>query len=250
MSPMQDPIYRELRRCLQEDRLAALATVVEGPGAGRQMLLRPSGDSVGELGHPALEETARDAAQTVFRSFGAERAEVANVEMDDETGTSVLFVEAHPPAPKLVIVGAVHTAIPLVSFAKELGFRTCVVDPRSVFATPERFAHADELVKEWPQKALPRIGLNEGTFVAVLSHDDKFDVPALEIALQHPVRYVGALGSKRTHARRVETLKERGVSDEAIARIHAPIGLDLGGRRPEEIALSIAAEMVRVHHGG
>lgn len=254
MDPMQDSIYREFRRCLQEDRLAALATVVEGPGTGRQMLLRPSGDSVGELGHPALEEAARDAAETVFRSFGAERAEVENVEIGDggagEIGTSVLFVEAHPPAPKLVIVGAVHTAIPLVTFAKELGFRAYVVDPRSVFATPERFAHADELIKEWPQEALPRIGLNEGTFVAVLSHDDKFDVPALEIALEHPVRYVGALGSKRTHARRVVTLKERGVSDQAIARIHAPIGLDLGGRRPEEIALSIAAEMVRVHHGG
>lgn len=250
MGPMQGEIYRELRRCLQEDRLAALVTVVEGPGAGRQMLLCPSGGSMGDLGHPTLEETARDAAETVFRSFGSERAEVENVEIGDEIGTSVLFVEAHPPAFKLVIVGAVHTAIPLVTFAKELGFRTYVVDPRSVFATPERFAHADELLKEWPQEALPRIGLHEGTFVAVLSHDDKFDVPALEIALRHPVRYVGALGSKRTHARRVETLKERGVSEEAIARIHAPIGVDLGGRRPEEIALAIAAEIVRVHHGG
>jgi len=250
MGRMQDSIYHELRRCLQEDRLAALATVVEGPGAGRQLLLRPSGETVGELGHPALEEAARDAAEAVFRSYGSKRAQIENVEIEGERGTSVLFVEAHPPSPKLVIVGAVHTAIPLVDFARELGFRTYVVDPRSVFATPERFAHADELVKEWPQEALPRIGLTEGTYVAVLSHDDKFDVPALEIALQHPVRYVGALGSKKTHARRVEALQERGVSDEALGRIHAPIGLDLGGRRPEEIALAIAAEMVRVGHGG
>lgn len=238
---MQGPIYRELRRCLQEDRLAALATVVEGPGTGRQMLLFPSGQRVGELGDEALESAVADAAETVFRSFGSERVESAG---------SVVFVEAHPPAPKLVIVGAVHTAIPLVTFAKELGFRTYVVDPRSVFATPERFAHADELIKDWPQDALPRIGLTEGTFIAVLSHDDKFDVPALEIALRHPVRYIGALGSKKTHARRVRTLQENGISDDALARIHSPIGLDLGGRRPEEIALAIIAEMVQIGHTG
>lgn len=246
MEPMQASIYRELRRCLEEDRLVALATVVEGPGAGEQLLLRTSGETVGELGSPEMEEAARKAAGTVFRTFGAERVVVRAEGVDD----SVLFVEAHPPASKLVIIGAVHTAVALVAFAKELGFRTFVVDPRSVFATPERFAHADELVKDWPQDALPEIGLDEGTFVAVLSHDDKFDVPALEIALRHPVRYVGALGSRRTHARRVEKLRELGVSDQALERIHAPIGLDLGGRRPEEIALAIAAEMVRVHHGG
>lgn len=238
---MNETVYQQLRRCLEEDRLVALATVVEGPGTGKQALLFPSGERVGGLDHPSLEQAAADAAETVFRSFGSERVEAKG---------SVVFVEAHPPAPKLVVVGAVHTAIPLVTFANELGFRTYVVDPRSVFATPERFAHATELIREWPQDALPRIGLNEGTFVAVLSHDDKFDVPALEIVLQHSVRYVGALGSKKTHARRVKTLQERGVSDEALARIHAPIGIDLGGRRPEEIAVSIVAEMVRVAHGG
>jgi xanthine dehydrogenase accessory factor len=238
---MHGPIYQQLHRSLEEDRLAALATIVEGPGVGKQVLLYPSGERVGGLENPALEEAVADAAETVFRSFGTERVEADG---------SVVFVEAHPPAPKLVIVGAVHTAISLVTFANELGFRTYVVDPRSVFATPERFAHATELIREWPQDALPRIGLNEGTFVAVLSHDDKFDVPALEIVLRHPVRYVGALGSKKTHARRVKTLKERGISDEALARIHSPIGIDLGGRRPEEIAVSIVAEMVREGHGG
>jgi xanthine dehydrogenase accessory factor len=237
-------IYRRLKRCLAEERLAALATVIEGPGAGSQLLLEPGGETIGELGSEALEAAAREAAEAVLRSFGTERRSV-----ETERGKVELFVEAHAPAPKLVLVGAVHTAVHLVTFAKELGYRTFVVDPRSVFASPERFGHADELLREWPQEALPKIGLTEATCLAVLSHDEKFDVPALALALRSPARYLGALGSKKTHARRLGTLRSEGFTDEELARIHAPIGLDLGGRRPEEIALAVMAEIVAVGHG-
>ena len=137
----------------------------------------------------------------------------------------------------------------LIHFANRLGFRTLVIDPRTAFATPERFAHADELIAEWPQEALARVKLDAATYVAVLSHDLKIDTPALVAALDSPARYIAALGSKKTHAKRVAALREAGVADEAIGRIRSPIGLDLGGRRAEEIALSVIAEIVAASHG-
>jgi xanthine dehydrogenase accessory factor len=123
------------------------------------------------------------------------------------------------------------------------------VDARSVFATPERFAHADELILRWPAKALAEMKLDESSYVVVLTHDEKLDNPALKIALESPARYIGALGSPKTHAKRIARLKAEGVSDEQLQRIHAPIGLDIGAERPEEIALSIMAEIVAVSHG-
>ncbi len=188
-------------------------------------------------------------ARELFVAFRSERFEL---EAGGETlaGEPLdVFLEIHAPRPKLVIVGAVHVAIPLVTFAKTLGFRTHVVDPRSAFATPERFAHADELLTLWPDEALERIGLNETTYLALLSHDLKLDVPALEIALPSPARYIGALGSKKTHQKRLKALTETGVSPELQARIHNPIGFDLGGRRAEEMAVAILAEIVAVSHG-
>ena len=156
-----------------------------------------------------------------------------------------VFVDVFPPPPQLVIVGAVHIAIPLVTFAKALGFRTIVVDARRAFATPERFAHADQLLIGWPGDILPTLNLNESTCLVTLTHDEKLDNPALLVALNSPVRYIGALGSKRTHASRAAALQAEGTTDEQIARIHAPIGLDLGGRRPEEIAVAIVAQIVQ-----
>lgn len=148
-------------------------------------------------------------------------------------------------------MGAVHAAMSLVRLAREMGFETVVVDPRAAFATEERFPEADRLLVAWPGEVLgTEVPLDESTSLATLSHDPKIDLPALEAALASPCRYVGALGSSRTHAKRVKALEERGVAAEAIARIHSPIGLDLGGRRAEEIALSVIAEVVAVRHGG
>lgn len=236
---MRADLYAELERCLEEEELVALATVVDGPGAGRQMLVWPDGRTLGDLGSKELQRDVVELAGGLFPNRSGR----------ETFGDADVFVEVLAPPPKLVIVGAVHVAIPLVTFANTLGFRTVVVDPRTAFANPERFPHADELIFEWPDEALPRIGLNESTYVAVLSHDLKLDLPAIEIALRSPARYIGALGSSRTHAKRIEPLKEKGFPDEEIARIHAPIGLDLGGRRAEEIALSVIAEVTAVRHG-
>ena len=137
----------------------------------------------------------------------------------------------------------------LITLAGMLGFHTTVVDPRTAFATPERFAHADRLLPDWPQEVLSTSDFNESTCVVALSHDEKLDNPVLKLALESPCRYVGALGSRKTHARRSASLKEMGVSNEQLSRIHSPIGLDLGGRRPEEIALAIMAQIIAVRNG-
>ncbi len=241
---MKPEIYGHLRRSLDEERLVAMATVVAGPGLGEQMLFWPDGSCFGDVGPRELEKHVEDLVAESFRSFASVRRTLTATGEDVE-----IFVEVHPPRPKLIIVGAVHVAIPLVDFAKALGLRTIVVDPRTAFATPERFPHVDELDTRWPDEALEAIGVNENTFIALLSHDLKLDIPALEFVLPEPVRYVGALGSKKTHGKRVAALQERGFSDDAIAKIHNPIGLNLGGRRAEEIAVAVIAEMVAVSHG-
>ena len=132
----------------------------------------------------------------------------------------------------------------LVTFGKTLGYHTVVIDPRTAFATSARFAHADRLVAGWPDTVLPTLGIDEATCVAVLTHDEKIDDPALAFVCRSPARYIGALGSRRTHAARVERLLQAGLRADEVARIHAPIGLNIGARRPEEIALAIMAEIV------
>ena len=242
---MKLELWRELERAIDGEELVAVATVVAGPLTGRQLLLRPAGKGSGGLGSEELDRAAARLAREAFADFAGRRAAV---EVDG--GAAEIFLDVHPPQPKLLVVGAVHVAIPLVTFARRMGFRTVVIDPRTAFATRERFAEADELIREWPAEAMAATGLNEATYVAVLSHDLKIDLPALEAALRSPARYIGALGSRKTHAKRVAALTESGFTAEEIARIHSPIGLDLGGgRRAEEIALSVIAEVVRASHG-
>ncbi len=251
-----DGVFKALSLALREDRLAALATVVGGPAPflGRRLLLGADGAVVdgavvdgavaGSLADPRLEAEIRRRALTRFADLSCERfaLEIEGASLD-------VFLEVLAPRKKLVIIGAVHVAIPLVRFARELGFRTHVIDPRSAFATPERFPHADELTTEWPDEALERLGLDESTYLVLLSHDLKLDVPALERALPSPVRYIGALGSKKTHQKRLAALAETGIDAALASRIHNPIGLPLGGRRAEEMAVSILAELVAVSHG-
>ena len=264
---MLSEVYELLKGCLEADRLAALATVVDGPGRGRQLLIAPAvGEApavrAGDLGSGELERQVEATMAEALASFASRRASFASADgevdvpaqgsgrdLPPEAGIWDIFVEVHPPRPKLIVVGAVHVAAALVGFAKTLGFRTVVVDPRTAFATPERFAHADELRTDWPDAALRALGIDQNTYLALLSHDLKLDLPALEVALDSPARYVGALGSKKTHGKRMAALEEKGFSAAAIARIHNPIGLDLGGRRAEEIAVAIVAEMIAVNHG-
>lgn len=244
MAHIVDHVYESLKRSLEEEKLVALATVIAGPGLGNKLLIWPDGLTEGDLGTADLNARVVHYSAELLADQRSERASF------DVVGETVeVFIDVYPPPPKLIIVGAVHIAIPLVTFAKELGFRTVVVDARSVFATEERFSHADELIIKWPATALHEMDLDMGTYIVVLSHDEKLDVPALKVVLESPVRYIGVLGSRRTHAQRVEKLKDQGVTDEQLGRMHAPIGLDIGAQRPEEIAMSIIAEIVAVSHG-
>jgi xanthine dehydrogenase accessory factor len=160
-----------------------------------------------------------------------------------------VFLEVFPRQPRLIIVGAVHIAAALVPLAKALGFYTIVADGRAPFLTRERFPEADELILGYPEVAFHQAPIDRGTYVCILSHDPKFDEPALEIALRSPAAYIGAIGSKKTQAIRREKLLGSGMTAEQVARLHGPIGLDLGGRAPAEIALSILAEMTAVRYG-
>jgi len=241
---MRAAIYKVLRDSLDAGELVTFATVLAGPGLGNQLVVWPAGQTRGDLGGPRLNQRAAIHAQQAMRGSFSKRAS-----FDTEQGAVEVFFELLPPADRLVIVGAVHVAIPLCEFACRMDFRTIVVDPRAAFATAERFAAADEILDDWPDVALRQLGIDESTYIVLLSHDPKLDMAALEIALRSPAPYVGALGSKKTAQKRRVALEEAGFSADEIDRIHAPIGLDLGGRKAEEIALSVMAEIVAVKHG-
>ncbi len=237
VAPLDPAVFEAQARALDAERLAVSATVVRGPEnlLGRTRL-RVEGAAPSGAIDPALDAAA-DAAIAEART--------RRVEATSQAGEACeLFVEAIRPAPTLVIVGGVHIAIALTELARTLGFRTVVVDPRTAFGNAERFPAADKLAIEWPAKALEGLGLNASTAVAVLSHDPKLDDPALIAALPSSAFYVGALGSKRTQEKRRRRLIEAGITEEQLGRLHAPIGLPLGGRAPEEIALAILAEIV------
>jgi xanthine dehydrogenase accessory factor len=166
-----------------------------------------------------------------------------------ETAGGRRFLTVSVPPPRLFLIGAVHISQALAPIARIAGYEPTVIDPRTAFATPERFPDV-RLLAEWPQDALPAIGLDRYTAVASLTHDPKVDDPALIAALKADCFYVGALGSRKTHAKRLERLAAAGLSEAEIARIHAPIGLDLGGRSPPEIAVAVMAQIVRALRGG
>ena len=163
-------------------------------------------------------------------------------------GSDQLFARAYVPSPRLLIIGAVHIAQALAPMATAAGFEVVVIDPRGAFASPERFPGV-QLSDEWPDEALGRLGLDAATALVALSHDPKLDDPALELALPSTLFYIGALGSRRTHEKRLERLRAAGLG-ELTGRIHSPIGLDLGGRSPAEIAVSILAEVIQVRYRG
>ena len=223
----------------------AVATIVEGPDAGRSIRVLDDGRVEGSLGDAAAQESARQAA---LAAIGREASGTTAIET--AAGGATLFLEVFPRQPRLVIFGGVHIAVALVPLARALGYRTIVADGRQAFLTRERFPDADDLILAWPEEAFERIGLDASCYVCILSHDPKFDEPALDLALRSPARYVGAIGSRKTQAARRERLKASGFDNEAIARVHGPIGLDLGGRQPAETALAILAEMTAVRYGG
>ncbi|MCH0571269.1 XdhC family protein [Streptomyces sp. MUM 136J] len=233
-------------------RAAALARVVRGPAdlMGRALLVRPDGSGTGGLGaHPELDRTVAAEARAFLDAGRTGVLEIG--ERGSRCGAPLtLLVESSVPPPRMIVFGAVDFASALVRVGKFLGHRVTVCDARPVFATRARFPDADEVVVEWPHKYLRRTDVDARTVLCVLTHDAKFDVPLLKLALRLPVAYVGAMGSRRTHLDRNRRLREVGVTDLELARLRSPIGLDLGARTPEETALSIAAEIVADRRGG
>jgi xanthine dehydrogenase accessory factor len=222
-----------------------VAAVIEGPGTGRSVRIHEDGRIEGSLGGTVPEAAVRTAALDALRREASTTTSIETAE-----GPASIFLEVFPRLPRLVIFGGVHIAVALVPLARALGYRTIVADGRPAFLTRERFPDADQLILGWPETAFEQIGLDASCFVCILSHDPKFDEPALQLALRSPARYIGAIGSRKTQASRREWLRASGFSDEEIARVHGPIGLELGGRQPAETALAILAEMTAVRYGG
>jgi xanthine dehydrogenase accessory factor len=234
-------LQSEFAEIAARDGRAALVTVIAGPQLGAKLLVCADGSADGGLGSPELDRAAVEAADELL---WAERSETR------EAGESTLFVDVVAPAPRLIVVGAVDYAAALCRLAKAAGWRSFVCDPRSQFATRERFPDAEEVVAAWPDEAFARLGgIDRATYIAILTHDPKLDDAALTIALRSDAAYVGAMGSRRAQAHRRERLLAAGLDEELLDRIAAPIGLDLGAVTPEETALSIMAEVVAVRNG-
>ncbi|MBS3753325.1 MAG: XdhC family protein [Anaerolineales bacterium] len=223
-----------------------LITVGPRELVGEERILLGSGDWVGGHLGKNWEEPIKERAQEFMEDRTSGTARIRAPEKDPETLTC--FFNVKEPRPTLVAVGGVHISIPLMFFADMLNFRTVVVDPRKMFANRERFPEVDHLLQTWPEEAFQEITVDSYTAVAMLTHDPKIDDPALKIALKSEAFYVGALGSKKTQEERRKRLLEAGISQKSLDRLHAPIGLDLGGRAPEEIALAVMAEIVQKLH--
>ncbi|PIM69444.1 XshC-Cox1-family protein [Streptomyces sp. JV178] len=233
-------------------RAAALARIVSGPAElrGRALLVRPDGSYDGGFGaHPELDRTVVAEARALLDAGRTGTLEIG--EQGSRCGAPLtVLVESSVPPPRMIVFGAIDFASALVRIGKFLGYHVTVCDARPVFATRTRFPEADEIVVEWPHRYLERADVDARTVLCVLTHDAKFDVPLLRLALRLPVAYVGAMGSRRTHLDRERRLRQEGVTDLELARLRSPIGLDLGARTPEETALSIASEIVAHRRGG
>ena len=240
-------LFDQLARALRADAPVALATRVDPTGAGAKLLVHADGRE-GTLGSTGLDHAVEAEArallavgETALRSFGAD-GEPVGVEAQ-------IFIQSFAPKPDMYIFGAIDFSRAMAKLGKFLGYRVTVVDARPVFATRVRLPDADEVVVAWPDEFLQRARVEERTALIVLTHDVKFDIPLLQVALRTPAGYIGAMGSRRTHANRIALLREAGVSESDLARVSAPVGLDIGARTPEETAISIAAEIVALRSG-
>jgi xanthine dehydrogenase accessory factor len=250
-----------VRDCLRAEEPVALATVIELvpredggaevlPSLGAKLVVRFEAEPMGSLGDPGLDVVvtrdtrgALDHGHSVARHYGP-HGEAGRTDV-------TVFIEVFAPPPRMIIFGAVDFTAALVRVAKVLGYHVTVCDARPVFATPARFPEADEVVADWPHRHLAKVAdrLGPADAICVLTHDHKFDIPALMGALKTKVGYLGAMGSRSTHKGRVERLRAEGVDPGDIGRIMAPIGIDIGARTPEETAVSICAEIISLRAG-
>ncbi len=246
------PIFERYAALIAADTPVALATVIDGANVGSKLLVTTDDAApVGTLGHPELDRVvARDAlaeleaARSGVRSYGPEGQTTPEDLVDQPTIR--VFVESHARPPEMWIFGAVDFTAALARVAKVLGYRVTVCDAREVFATKRRFPMADSVRVTWPTPIFEELGgeLGPRDAVCILTHDPKFDVPAVQGALATRVGYIGVMGSRTTHDKRVQRLREVGVDDSGLDRLMSPIGLDLGARTPEETAVSICAEII------
>ncbi|MGW6142249.1 XdhC family protein [Streptomyces sp. NPDC055144] len=246
------PVFAAALAAAARGETAALARVSRGPAEllGGALLVRADGSYEGGLaGGSGLE---RAVAGEVRALVAAGRTGTFDLSADGThcDADLTLFVESSVPPPRMIVFGAVDFAAALVRTGKFLGYHVTLCDARPVFATRARFPDADDIVVDWPDRYLRGTTTDERTVLCVLTHDAKFDIPLLEIALRLPVAFVGAMGSRRTHEDRDRRLREVGLTNEELAHLHSPIGLDLGARTPEETALSIAAEIIASRQGG
>lgn len=246
---LDDEILRRIAAAVRADEAIALAIRLDGEEIGANRVVRGNGeDAYGTLGTSGLDHAATAEARallaagdTLIRTFGFS---------GEPTGVDVrVFIRSFAPKPNMYIFGAIDFTRAMVHVAQDLGYRAVVIDARPVFATRQRFPHADEVIVAWPDEFLAKALVDERTAIIVLTHDTKFDVPLLLVALRTRAGYIGAMGSRRTHAERAEELRKQGVTGAELARINAPIGLDIGARTPEETAISIAAEIIALRSG-
>jgi xanthine dehydrogenase accessory factor len=248
------PEFEDVAASIERHEPVAVATVVSGPGTvGARRVIwaeRATGSlAPGEAYADRLDAAVDDDVRGMLaqgltgqRHYGRQ----GERRLDELT----VFVHSFAPPPRMLVFGAIDFAAAVARVGKFLGYHVTVCDARPVFATPKRFPEADEVVVKWPHRFLADVEIDERTVICVLTHDPKFDVPVLEIALRTPAGYIGAMGSRRTHEDRLKRLREAGLTDAELAGLRSPIGLDLGARTPEETAVSIAAELIQLRWGG
>jgi xanthine dehydrogenase accessory factor len=254
VEPISRQTFPELGEVIEDvkaGRPVAIATLISGVDDGRlgaRLIVRPE-SATGTLGSERLDDAVRDDVRGLLQQ-GSTAVVHYGPDGERRLDDIAVFVASYAPRPRMIVFGAIDFAAAVARVGSFLGYRVTVCDARPTFATKKRFPEADEVVVAWPHRYLAQTDVDERTVVCVLTHDPKFDVPLLEIALKLPLAYLGAMGSRRTNDDRAHRLKELGFTDDDLARLHAPIGLDVGGRTPEETAVSVAAEIIAARWGG
>jgi xanthine dehydrogenase accessory factor len=241
VEPLERDWWETAARHVREDKAFVTAVLLNGENAGMKAAVNEDGLAYAS---PALTDERCEpmvrAAADALKAHESRRILIGDLDV---------FLDVYQPRPRLVIIGGAHAAMALTQMAILLGFRVVLIDPRRAFATSERFPGVEWISHEYPDKALARLGLTDETYIAILTHDPKVDDPALRAVLPSPAPYVGILSSRRTHEKRIERMTAAGMDAALFERIHTPIGLEIGARTPEEIALCILGEIVAVRNG-